>query len=206
MELLLLRQVKGIPGCIQLLDFFENEKNCYYVMERPTRCKDMADMLMDDGPFNETDCKNYFSQILQTTKACLEAGVFHRDLKEENVLVDLDTKMTKIIDFGCGDLMHKGFYKEYNGTREYFPPEWITQERYRGVPATVWSLGVILFSMACGDVPFTTSREIVRCRYAFPEDRILSSELKDLINWMLNVNPEERPSLEMIAECAWMKG
>ena len=69
-----------------------------------------------------------------TTKLCHKAGVFHRDLKEENILIDLDTGTTKIIDFGCGDLlMHKGTYTEYEGTREFFPPEWIKYGEYGGV-------------------------------------------------------------------------
>ena len=207
MELLLLKEVKGIAGCIQFLEFLEDQRYCYYVMERPARCKDMRDMLMEDGPFKETDCKNYFRQILQTTKTCHEAGVFHRDLKEENILIDLDTGMTKVIDFGSGDLlMHKGSYAEYHGTWQFFPPEWITHGEYRGVPATVWSLGLILYAMACGDTPFNTEEEIVRCRLTFPEDVPLSFELKDLIRLMLNVNPEQRPTLEEIAEFAWMRG
>lgn len=88
---------------------------------------------------------NYISQV----SFYFRKGVVHRDLKSENILVDLETESLVLIDFGASAIYKSptSYYSDFHGTKQYKSPEYILKKRYAGVPSTVWTLGVLLFDM-----------------------------------------------------------
>jgi serine/threonine protein kinase len=143
-----------------------------------------------------------FRQIVETTIALHDAGVVHRDIKDENVLIDPETRHVHLIDFGSGTFLHDDIYTDFEGTRVYSPPEWIRCRRYRAVPAAVWSLGVLLFDMVCGDIPFERDEQIVKAEFRLRKK--ISPEVEDLIRQCLNIDASCRPSLAQVLGHPWM--
>merc|ERR1711951_344362 len=156
------------------------------------------------GP--ETLAKDLFKQILQTIVGCHQKGVVHRDIKDENILIDLNTFKIKLIDFGSGCFLEDRVYREFQGTRVYSPPEWVNSRAYRPEGLTVWSLGVLLYDMVCGDVPFECDAQISRAQLTWFPQLKLSEEVKSLVTGCLTVNTQERLTLSQVANHPWLLG
>merc|ERR1711953_482309 len=150
LEVALMQQLQDVPGVIKLLDYYEMN-HCYFIVMERFQCKDLFDFISEQGPLPETLAKELFKQILDTITTVHKRGIVHRDIKDENILIDPKTFKTKIIDFGSGDYIEDKVYTRFQGTRVYSPPEWINSRAYRPEGLTVWSLGVLLYDMVCGD-------------------------------------------------------
>merc|ERR1719208_440123 len=206
-EISLMEQVQDVEGVIKILDCFDTPE-CYYIVMEKFNSRDLFDFITEQGPLSEKLGKTMFSEIVNTVIQCRDSGVLHRDIKDENILVDLNTMKTKLIDFGSGcfynhQTQRKKIFEEFRGTRVYSPPEWIQNGEYTGDGLTVWSLGVLLYDMLCGDIPYTTDREICSGRLVWQKHVKLSKEAKDLMQRCLHMVPELRINLDSILSHPW---
>ncbi|KAL7875002.1 hypothetical protein SRHO_G00059720 [Serrasalmus rhombeus] len=157
-EVALLQIMNQPPICnaiIQLIEWFDEPDRYILILECPDPCKSLDSFLQDYGGYvTEHMARDIMWQSVAAAFQCSKRGVLHRDIKLENLLINPHTLAVKLIDFGCGDLIKKSGYDIFEGTTEYFPPEFFLKGRYHAGPATVWSLGVLMFRMVCGYLPF----------------------------------------------------
>ncbi|VWU52225.1 serine/threonine protein kinase [Hepatocystis sp. ex Piliocolobus tephrosceles] len=164
-------------------------------------------ILKNNGYLNEQQVHNIFIQVVKGVYYCHSKHIVHRDIKLENILLDGDMNC-KIADFGLSDFVNVDqSIKTEAGTKNYIPPEVIFNEaiNYSVFKVDIWSLGVLLFIMSQGYPPFNCTDknfkdyDITKVKYA----NEISSELKDLIELMLNTDPNKRPIIVDILNHNW---
>ncbi|XP_031573697.1 serine/threonine-protein kinase pim-1-like [Actinia tenebrosa] len=191
------------PNIIKLYDYFEYHQAYVLILERPTHYRDLFDFITEHKRLAEPNAKDIFKQVVSAAIYCESKGIFHRDIKDENILLDTKTGQVKLFDFGSGTILENTLYTDYEGTRAYCPPEWFRFHRYYARSATVWSLGVLLYNILMGDVPFTNEIEIVRAELNFTDD--VSKDAQDLTRRLLAKHPSNRPTLEDVLQHPWLQ-
>ncbi|XP_073781617.1 uncharacterized protein isoform X2 [Danio rerio] len=198
----LVNQGPRVPEIIELLDW-KVERDFYcMVLERPIPCQPLNNFIESYvGPIDEDDIRFIMKQVVFAAQTCCQRKVLHRDIKLENLLINPDTLEVKLIDFGCGDILEDEAYTDYSGTAEYRPPEFLETGKYHGEPATVWSLGIVLFVMLFWKFP--TRRELNTIMNKDIEG--LSEECCDFMRCCLKIDPRERIKLERLNRHSWIK-
>ncbi|KAL7376758.1 hypothetical protein ABVT39_015425 [Epinephelus coioides] len=140
----------GKTAAISLLDCFDLEEELILVVERPVPSMDLHKYRRAKGGYlQEHEAKIILKQMIDAAIEMHSNGVFHRDIKLQNVLVETGPTVprVRVIDFGCGCLVRKRYYNYYCGTFSKAPPEWFLVREYQAIPTTVWQLGALLWDL-----------------------------------------------------------
>ncbi|XP_056301538.1 serine/threonine-protein kinase pim-3-like [Danio aesculapii] len=193
-----------IKQVVQLLDW-KVEDNCYFmVLERPIPCVSLTEFIRNHrGRIAEDVLRKIMFHTTTGADLCCKRRVLHRDIKPDNLLINPETFEVKLIDFGCGDLLTDGFYREYWGTMTFSPPEFNKNGLYLGEPATVWSLGILQYVLMFKKLP--DSRKILRLNFKKLQEYGWSAECCDFIRSCLQINYTFRHNLHALRAHAWLK-
>lgn len=196
------------PFVCKIYDVFETATNCYLVMEYIPNGT-LLDFLNRNGPVDENYAAKMFAQILAAMKYVHDdCKIVHRDLKLENMLFDANRNI-KLIDFGFSKLIQENsLLSTQCGSLLYCAPEVIKGIKY-SYSVDIWSIGIILFSINAGYVPFQSQNAAQlaqRILYSdFDTPKKFSASLEDLIRKMLVKDPSERITLNEIINHPWIR-
>lgn len=209
-EISILKKLKH-PYIVNMHEIMSSKDKIFLVMELVTG-GDLFDTIAVQGPFKEEDGKVMFAQIVAAVAYCHKNGVCHRDLKPENVLLTSEGQ-AKLSDFGLGAVRDDGGYFDLMntvcGTPNYAAPEIISKKPYSGYAADIWSLGVVLYVILAGCLPFDEDNlvhlfeKVAHGEYTMPA--WISDEAKEMIESMLQVDATRRPTAEQLMMCSWIK-
>ncbi|XP_057208214.1 MAP/microtubule affinity-regulating kinase 3 isoform X3 [Triplophysa rosa] len=195
------------PNIVKLFEVIETEKTLYLIMEYASG-GEVFDYLVAHGRMKEKEARAKFRQIVSAVQYCHQKRIVHRDLKAENLLLDADMNI-KIADFGFSNEFTIGNKLDtFCGSPPYAAPELFQGKKYDGPEVDVWSLGVILYTLVSGSLPFDGQNlkelreRVLRGKYRIPF--YMSTDCENLLKRFLVLNPVKRGTLEQIMKDRWI--
>uniref|UniRef100_A0A8C7ZK35 MAP/microtubule affinity-regulating kinase 3 n=1 Tax=Oryzias sinensis TaxID=183150 RepID=A0A8C7ZK35_9TELE len=195
------------PNIVKLFEVIETEKTLYLVMEYASG-GEVFDYLVAHGRMKEKEARAKFRQIVSAVEYCHQKRIVHRDLKAENLLLDADMNI-KIADFGFSNEFTLGSKLDtFCGSPPYAAPELFQGKKYDGPEVDIWSLGVILYTLVSGSLPFDGQNlkelreRVLRGKYRIPF--YMSTDCENLLKKLLVLNPGKRGSMPQIMKDRWM--
>uniref|UniRef100_A0A1I7SBJ3 Serine/threonine-protein kinase par-1 n=1 Tax=Bursaphelenchus xylophilus TaxID=6326 RepID=A0A1I7SBJ3_BURXY len=197
------------PNIVKLYQVMETDQTLYLVMEYASG-GEVFDYLVAHGRMKEKEARAKFRQIVSAVQYLHSKNIIHRDLKAENLLLDADMNI-KIADFGFSNQFSAGTKLDtFCGSPPYAAPELFQGKKYDGPEVDVWSLGVILYTLVSGSLPFDGQNlkelreRVLRGKYRIPF--YMSTDCENLLKKFLVLNPARRGTLEQIMRdrSGWM--
>uniref|UniRef100_G3PG13 MAP/microtubule affinity-regulating kinase 3 n=1 Tax=Gasterosteus aculeatus aculeatus TaxID=481459 RepID=G3PG13_GASAC len=195
------------PNIVQLFEVIETEKTLYLIMEYASG-GEVFDYLVAHGRMKEKEARAKFRQIVSAVHYCHLKNIVHRDLKAENLLLDADANI-KIADFGFSNEFTEGSKLDtFCGSPPYAAPELFQGKKYDGPEVDIWSLGVILYTLVSGSLPFDGQNlkelreRVLRGKYRVPF--YMSTDCEGILRRFLVLNPAKRCSLDQIMKDKWI--
>ncbi|XP_041657349.1 MAP/microtubule affinity-regulating kinase 4 isoform X3 [Cheilinus undulatus] len=203
------RIMKGLnhPNIVKLFEVIETDKTLYLIMEYASG-GEVFDYLVSHGRMKEVEARAKFRQIVSAVHYCHTKNIVHRDLKAENLLLDADANI-KIADFGFSNEFTLGNKLDtFCGSPPYAAPELFQGKKYDGPEVDVWSLGVILYTLVSGSLPFDGQNlkelreRVLRGKYRVPF--YMSTDCEGILRRFLVLNPSKRCTLEQVMKDKWI--
>ncbi|XP_077874948.1 sperm motility kinase 2B-like [Ictidomys tridecemlineatus] len=195
------------PNVIQLFQVIRTRENLYMVMEHAGGGQLLE--RIPRGGMPQEEARRLFRQIVCALGHCHDKGIMHRDLKPANIMLDARGHV-KLIDFGLSARFTAGQkLNDLWGTLAYIAPEIVLEQEYEGPSADIWSLGVTLYFMLTGSLPFRgdTPQEmlmrILLARFQVPSS--VPVKARRLIRQILVLKPKKRPTVKQILQHPWLR-
>ncbi|KAI9140293.1 kinase-like domain-containing protein [Paraphysoderma sedebokerense] len=165
---------------------------------------DLFECIETHSKISEKLARKIFVQVADAVRFLGHHGVVHRDLKDENVVIDQNYHV-KLIDFGSAAFVPKSgrLFDRFAGTLQYCPPEVLKGEKYRGPEQEVWALGVLLYTILFGEAPFADPIQAMQSDFLKPRFKV-SQDCMDLLNWMLQKHPRNRANIDQVMSHPWV--
>eukprot|EP01033_Poteriospumella_lacustris_P019365 gene19365-14007_t len=203
------------PNIIHLEDTFETTERIYMIMELMNG-GELFDYVVDKGTLSEEEASSIVRKIISAVQHMHRLNIIHRDLKPENLLLtSRDGKPeVKLIDFGLAKVMQEEVASSFLGTKGYLAPEMLQRHSYDKA-IDMWAVGVIVFVLLCGCLPFDddssriSSESAARKKFAlrFPKWASgLSASAKDLLHNLLEIDPKQRFTADQAMNHPWVAG
>ncbi|OHT04961.1 CAMK family protein kinase [Tritrichomonas foetus] len=197
------------PGVVAIYDLLRDENNYYVIMEFCPN-GELFQYIVDREHLSEQEARPFVRQVLETLKYIHDNGISHRDLKPENLLLDSMGKV-KLSDFGLSRYIPaNGLVDTPCGSPCYASPECISGNSYNGRTTDVWSIGVIIYAMLTGQLPWTKRNQaqlfaqIKRGEYSIPN--FLSETCQSFVRGLMTVNVNDRLTIEQALDHPWLSG
>uniref|UniRef100_A0A8C2XNP0 non-specific serine/threonine protein kinase n=1 Tax=Cyclopterus lumpus TaxID=8103 RepID=A0A8C2XNP0_CYCLU len=193
---------EGTSTVVTLLDWYDIDLELILVLERPVPCMDLVEFINSkDYSLPEHEAKTITTQLVEALIEVHSRGVFHRDIKLDNILIETgsDVPRVRLIDLGRGTLLSEGTYSTAQGSCISSVP-WFLHRCYSAEPTTVWQLGVVLFALLHGRLPFRGRHSkcnafLLSCLEKSPEDRPTLEELNTAVAAAASNCPRRLPTL-----------
>ncbi|CAK6440267.1 unnamed protein product [Pipistrellus nathusii] len=201
---------------VKTYEIFETSDGKVYIIMELGVQGDLLEFIKTRGALHEDDARKKFHQLSSAIKYCHDLDIVHRDLKCENLLLDKDYNI-KLSDFGFAKRCLRDdngrliLSKTFCGSAAYAAPEVLQGIPYQPKVYDIWSLGVILYIMVCGSMPYDDSniKKMLRIqkehRINFPRFKNLTSECKDLIYRILQPDVNRRLHIDEILSHGWVQ-
>lgn len=187
------------PYLLDMTFYFEDDTYYYVLSEMFGTGMDLFEFIdRTSGYLSLNIVKNIFWQTVKAVQHLHRLKVIHRDLKDENIVIDHRCNI-KVIDFGSAAFYQTGkSFGNFCGTIEYAPPEVLKGKPYEGPAQDIWALGVLLYTIQFKENPFKTRNETIFQPLHIPFIPHKSREMIELMSWMLEKDEKKRPTLDQI--------
>ncbi len=203
-----LKEINNI-NIVQLYEILEDKNNYYLILEYSSG-GELFSYIINEEKLNEQQSSFFLYQIINAVNEIHKKKICHRDIKPENILLDEKKQILKLIDFGLSK-KYTGYLSTPCGSPSYVAPEMIKGLIYDSLLIDIWSCGIVLYGMIFGYLPFNDQNneilfsKILNNNIEFPNDVIISNECRDLINKMLEKEPNKRICINDILNHPFLK-
>jgi len=209
------------PNCVHLEEVIEDEyTNSILLIITYADCGSIIPHSENSEPIPESKVLSIFKQVVLAVSYLHAHGFIHRDIKPENILLQSDGTVL-LSDFSASAILHSDdyYFEDTKGTPAFFSPEECSGEPFYGKPADIWALGVTLYVLIYGHLPYykndieggflaqfyLIAQKIIHDDIKYDESIQISSELQDLFTHLLDKNPKTRYTIQQVMEHPWLQ-